>query len=104
MDGETKTCVEVVGHRGALKGVGLCQKKGGTCMDFQKGGRTVTPLQFWTVKCISGDDPNDKEAFHRGRMVAGLADGRLNTISNGFFSNAHVGGCLSVSNVNVSWS
>ncbi|WAQ95213.1 hypothetical protein MAR_027903 [Mya arenaria] len=40
MDGETKTCVEVVGRRGALKGVSLCQKKGGTCMALQKGGKS----------------------------------------------------------------
>ncbi|WAQ95214.1 hypothetical protein MAR_027904 [Mya arenaria] len=44
MDGETKACVEVVGRRGALKGVSLCQEKGGTCMALQKGGRTVTTL------------------------------------------------------------
>ncbi|WAR17421.1 hypothetical protein MAR_032015 [Mya arenaria] len=37
-DGATGNCAEVVGRRGALKGVGLCQKQGGTCMHFLRRG------------------------------------------------------------------
>ncbi|WAR21918.1 hypothetical protein MAR_015892, partial [Mya arenaria] len=38
LDGATGNCVEVVGWRGALKGVALCQIQGGKCMHFERRG------------------------------------------------------------------
>ncbi|XP_052788511.1 uncharacterized protein LOC128223257 [Mya arenaria] len=38
MDGATGNCADIVGRRGALKGIGLCQEQGGRCIHFQRRG------------------------------------------------------------------
>ncbi|WAQ95262.1 hypothetical protein MAR_027952 [Mya arenaria] len=71
-------------------------------LTLTSAGRRACQMDGETKNCV--DVVGRRGAESNTYKMYKIACRPRNTLSNGFFSNAHVGGCLSVSNVNVSWS